>query len=185
MRSLKRGNKHGFREREAHESARAAIAKRDAWADDDRRPRRSDGEKAILQEVARRVGQGKLVVSTVASSERDGLVEVYERAFTDLGVKRIHNLEIATREEATQADKIKEVEGAQGFFFTGGDQLKITSQIGDTPIHEELSSIIARGGIVAGTSAGASAMCETMLVSVSGASRIGSMIRSVCRRVWR
>ena len=127
-----------------------------------------EGEKAILQRVARHVGKGKLVVSTVASYEPDGLFEQYERAFRDLGVGRIEPLEIFSREEAIQPQKVRAVEGAKGFFFTGGDQLKITSQIGDTPIYDELRKIIRRGGIVAGTSAGASAMCDTMLVSGAG-----------------
>ena len=49
-------------------------------------------------------------------------------------------------------------------FFTGGDQLKITSQIGDTPIFERIREIYDCGGVIAGTSAGAAVMCETMLV---------------------
>ena len=43
--------------------------------------------------------------------------------------------------------------------------MKITSQIGDTPIFERLHEIYNEGGVLAGTSAGAAAMCETMLVS--------------------
>jgi len=46
---------------------------------------RSD-DKLILGEVARRVGGGKLVVSTVAMSNPDGLFEQYEKAFRALGV---------------------------------------------------------------------------------------------------
>jgi cyanophycinase len=49
-------------------------------------------------------------------------------------------------------------------FFTGGDQMKITSQIGDTPIFERIREIYDDGGVIAGTSAGAAIMSETMLV---------------------
>lgn len=50
-------------------------------------------------------------------------------------------------------------------FFTGGDQLKITSQLGGTPTFSRIQEIFGAGGVIAGTSAGASAMSETMLVA--------------------
>jgi cyanophycinase len=73
---------------------------------------------------------------------------------------------------------LAKLEGATGVFFTGGDQLKITSQIGDTPVERRIQEIYQAGGIVAGTSAGASAMCETMLVRGSGqeSHRIGDIL---------
>jgi cyanophycinase len=69
------------------------------------------------------------------------------------------------------------LEDAAGIFFTGGDQLRISSQIGDTPIERLVREIHARGGVVAGTSAGASVMSETMLVKGSGSEshRIGDL----------
>jgi cyanophycinase len=60
------------------------------------------------------------------------------------------------------------LEDATGVFFTGGDQLKITSQIGDTPMFSRVQEIFEEGGVIAGTSAGASAMSETMLVANNG-----------------
>jgi cyanophycinase len=60
------------------------------------------------------------------------------------------------------------LEGATGVFFTGGDQLKITSQLGDTPMYSRVQEIYEAGGVIAGTSAGASAMSETMLVANNG-----------------
>jgi cyanophycinase len=122
------------------------------------------GDKQILREVARRVGSGKLVVSTVASSEPEGIFEEYEKVFHDLGVRHLEKLEINHRAEATTEESRKKVAGAAGFFFTGGDQLKITSQIGDTPVYQELRNLHRRGAVIAGTSAGASVVCDTMLV---------------------
>ncbi|HYF02610.1 MAG TPA: cyanophycinase [Patescibacteria group bacterium] len=125
-------------------------------------------EKDILKEVARRVGDGKLVITTVASNEPDGTFEEYSRIFRSLGVKHVYDLDIRTRLEAKQPGKVKILEDANTIFFTGGDQLKITSQIGDTPIFERIHEIYENGGTIAGTSAGASVMCETMLVSGRG-----------------
>ena len=121
--------------------------------------------KIILGEVARRIGVGKLVVTTVAmENNTEELFDQYEKAFRSLGVKHLYNLEITDRGEATLQSKVKILDDAAGVFFTGGDQLKITSQIGDTPIFERIREIYDYGGVIAGTSAGAAVMCETMLV---------------------
>jgi cyanophycinase len=123
-------------------------------------------DKVILGEVARRIGSGKLVVSTVAiPSDPDGLFEEYEKAFRALGVKHLYKLEINDREEATSESKLRILDDATGVFFTGGDQMKITSQIGDTLIFRRLKEIYEEGGLIAGTSAGAAVMSETMLVT--------------------
>jgi cyanophycinase len=121
--------------------------------------------KIILGEVARRIGVGKLVVTTVAmENNTEELFDQYEKAFRSLGVKHLYNLEITDRGEATLQSKVKILDDAAGVFFTGGDQLKITSQIGDTPIFERIREIYDCGGVISGTSAGAAVMCETMLV---------------------
>jgi len=122
-------------------------------------------DKIILGEVAKRVGSGKLVVSTVAMPNGpDGLFEEYEKAFRALGVKHIFNLEIKDREEAKRDSKVRILDDAEAVFFTGGDQVKITSQIGDTPVFNRVHEIYEKGGLIAGTSAGAAVMSETMMV---------------------
>ena len=121
--------------------------------------------KLILSEVAKRVGSGKLVVSTVAMPGRaNDLFEQYEKAFRSLGVKHVYNLDIRDREEARQEGKVRILDGADAVFFTGGDQVRITSQIGDTAIFNRVQEIYENGGVIAGTSAGAAAMSETMMV---------------------
>ena len=122
-------------------------------------------DKIILGEVAKRVGSGKLVVSTVAMpGNTNGLFEEYEQAFRSLGVKHVFKLEIRDREEAKRDSKVRILDDATAVFFTGGDQVKITSQIGDTPVFSRVQEIYENGGLIAGTSAGAAAMSETMLV---------------------
>ena len=122
-------------------------------------------DKIILREVARRVGSGKLVVSTVAmSGGTEDLFAEYEKAFRSVGVKHVFHLNIKDRNEATQDSKVRILDGANAVFFTGGDQMKITSQIGDTLVFRRIQEIYNDGGLIAGTSAGASAVSETMLV---------------------
>jgi cyanophycinase len=124
-----------------------------------------DGEKLILRELARRAGRGKLVVATVASEQPEEYWETYERIFRGLGVPHVFHLDVTSREEAKSERKVRILDDAKVVFFTGGDQLKITSRLGDSPIYSRLCEIyIEEGGTIAGTSAGASMMCETMLV---------------------
>src|SRR4051812_1025906 len=113
------------------------------------------GEGLILREVARHVAEGKLVVSTVASSEPAGLFEEYEAAFRKLGAQRVEKLDVASRADGKKKEVVRVLDDANAIFFTGGDQLKITSQIGDTPVFQRIREIYQRGGVVAGTSAGA------------------------------
>jgi cyanophycinase len=135
------------------------------------------GDRVVLEEVARRVRGGKLVIATVASHEPEGYFEDYRRAFGDLGVGELVELYVRERSETLDAKALETLEGAAGIFFTGGDQLRISSQIGDTPVERRVREIHEQGGVVAGTSAGASAMSEVMLVAgASGEShRIGEL----------
>ena len=124
-------------------------------------------KKLILREVARRVGRRKLVVTTVASREPDGTFEEYRDIFRGFGIE-CAELEIRARGDALEPENIDVINDATALFFTGGDQLKITSQIGDTPIFSRLREIYEQGGLIAGTSAGASVVCETMLIGGPG-----------------
>jgi cyanophycinase len=123
-----------------------------------------DGDKLILKEVADRVRDGKLVIATVASHQPEGYFEEYKKAFHDLDVGELVELYVEDRTEASDRDKLSVLDDAAGVFFSGGDQLRITSQIGDSAIEQKVRKLYERGGLIAGTSAGASVMSETMLV---------------------
>ena len=141
---------------------------------EDRDPK---GSRKILREVARRIHGGKLVLATVASHKPEGYFEDYNNAFADLDIGELVELYVEDRTEAGDREKLSVMDDAAGIFFSGGDQLRITSQIGDTGIEAKVRSLFERGGLVAGTSAGAAAMSETMLVKgTSGEShRIGDL----------
>ncbi len=123
------------------------------------------GDCLILRAVAAHADRGALVVVTAASNLPDELWGEYEPVFRDLGVHDVRHLHVDTREEAHDAERLGVLDDAAVVFFTGGNQLKLTSQLGDTPIYERVRAIYEGGGCVAGTSAGASVVCETMLVT--------------------
>lgn len=121
------------------------------------------GELKILSEVASRVQGGILAVSGVASDDPIPLYEEYERVFGALGIRTVR-VDIRQRSDAAGDDITRSLEGVSGFFFTGGDQLRLTSRIGGTPVVDMMWQVYEAGGLVGGTSAGATAMCSTMLV---------------------
>lgn len=136
-----------------------------------------DGERVILKEVASHIRDGKLVLATIASHEPDGYLEKYQVTFAELGVPHVTELYVDGRAEAGRDETLEMLKDVNAIFFSGGDQLRITSQIGDTRIYERVHEIYRSGGLVAGTSAGASAMSETMLVRGRSAAsfRIGDL----------
>lgn len=122
------------------------------------------GARMILTEVARRAGDGTFVVATLASEEPERQWDRYRQVFSDLGIKRIEHLAISGR-EAVLDGSVAVLDEATAIFFTGGDQVKIAAKLGGTALFARLRERFAQGATIAGTSAGASAMGESMLVS--------------------
>jgi cyanophycinase len=131
--------------------------------------RSKDGDRRILKEVARRAGRNQaLVILTVASASHPEVGDEYVDIFSDLGVRNARVLPLRSREEASNPDVVKQLADAAVVFFTGGDQLRITSQLGDTPTYTSLHELYSHGATIAGTSAGAAVMSQTMLVGGRG-----------------
>jgi len=129
---------------------------------------RKGDELTVLQEVASRAGNGKLVVATIATAEPQETWTEYREIFKKLGVKKVEWLDVRVREEGFKEEVVRILDEATVVFFTGGDQLKITSQLGDSYVYRRIEEIYEQGGTIAGTSAGASVMSETMLISGNG-----------------
>ena len=124
-------------------------------------------DQVILKEVARHAtgGQGKLVIATVATQLPEEVAQEYVEVFEKLGVKKIDHFDIRTRQDAYLDANAEILKDASVVFFTGGDQLRITSQLGDSPLYTLISDLYERGATIAGTSAGASVMSETMMIT--------------------
>lgn len=136
-----------------------------------------EGDREILKAFAERAGPGRIVIATVASHEPEGYFDAYKEAFGALGVTDLVELYVEERSDSGTKKALETLEGAVGVFFSGGDQLRISSQIGDTEVEKRIVELHRQGAVLAGTSAGASVMSETMLVKgPSGESyRIGEL----------
>ena len=123
-------------------------------------------ECTILKKVVEIAGGGqcRLVVLTTATQLPHEVGLQYKEVFTRLGVQDITVLNIENREDANQKSNAEIIEKATALFFTGGDQLRITSILGGTIVNQALHNAYQQGVLIVGTSAGASVMSGTMIV---------------------
>jgi cyanophycinase len=103
------------------------------------------------------------LITTASSMPKETGVS-YIAAFEKISAKNVKLMDIRTREQTGNPEYVERLKNADVIFFTGGDQLRITSTLGGTPILETIKSrYFNEKCIIAGTSAGASAMSETMI----------------------
>ncbi|MDK2934317.1 MAG: cyanophycinase [Clostridiales bacterium] len=120
----------------------------------------------ILRKVVEIAGgeQAHLVVLTTATQLPQEVGQQYKKVFTQLGVKNVTVLNVDSREDANNPKNVEHINKATTIFFTGGDQLRITSILGGTLVNQVLHDAYQRGILIVGTSAGASVMSSTMIV---------------------
>ncbi|SHK08213.1 cyanophycinase [Anaerobranca californiensis DSM 14826] len=129
-----------------------------------------EGECIILKEFVKLAGgkDGKIVIMPTATEEPEKMGEQYINIFKKIGVAEVEIIKIDSRKDAFCARVQKIIEEATGIFFTGGDQLRITSILGGTPVNHSLQKAYKNGIVIAGTSAGAAAMSATMIIGGNG-----------------
>ncbi len=87
----------------------------------------------------------------------------YIEPFQKLGCSRVRVMDLGTRDAANDPALVKRIVDADVVFFTGGDQLRLTNFLGGSRVLATLKGHYQRGGVVAGTSAGAAAMSGAMI----------------------
>ena len=87
----------------------------------------------------------------------------YERLFDSLGAADATALPWSERRETDREDWLKKLDEATGVFLTGGNQLRISTVLGGTPVAKAIRRANARGVAVGGTSAGAAILSEHMI----------------------
>ncbi len=115
-------------------------------------------DPAILQRFLRLAGgpQSPIVVIPTA-----GGAETYDqsypglRPFRDAGATDLTVLHTTDREEADSAAFVEPLRRARGVWFPGGRQWRLADAYLDTRVHEALRDVLRRGGVVGGSSAGA------------------------------
>ena len=123
-------------------------------------------ELGILRRIVEEAGGkgARIEVITTASTIPYEVGENYLDAFGKIGCTDIGVIHIRNREDAQREEYIQRVTNCAGVMFSGGNQLRLTAIFGGTQF---LSVIKKRyrdeNFVVAGTSAGAMAMSNTMI----------------------
>ena len=103
-------------------------------------------------------------IITTASKIPKEVGPEYAKALEYLGAKKVSVLHIEKREQASDPGIVERIRKADVVMFTGGDQLRLTSILGGTEIHDLLlEKYRTEDFIYAGTSAGAAAASNSMI----------------------
>lgn len=133
--------------------------------------------KLFLQLVERVEANSPLrdiALVSAATRHPEILTADYVRILTRIGVPRskIHVPLIRDYEEARQQSICDLLANCAGIFITGGDQYILTQVINRTPAEEAIMQAYGKGAVIAGTSAGATAMGRLMIVAGGGSGEL-------------
>lgn len=120
----------------------------------------------------------RIEVVTTATSIPDELYQAYQHGFMLLGCDNVGHLDIRTRKQANSQETLRRLRNADAVMFTGGDQLRLMTAFSNSEalklmthryLHEEKF-------LIAGTSAGAMALCQIM---IEGSTEVKPLIKGI------
>ena len=138
-----------------------------------------ENDRRILERFVR-VSGGKaadiVVIPTASRVHETG--SRYQQLFQELGARRVTVMDFDTRRDCREPRRLERIAQATGVFFTGGNQLRLTTLLGGTPVAKLIRTRNARGVTVGGTSAGASILAEHMIAAGDeGSAMIAGSVR--------
>jgi cyanophycinase len=118
----------------------------------------------ILRRFVELCGGGEARISVIpTATESDGTGDRYVRIFRRMKVGDVVCLNIKERDDCYRDDYSSRVEESSGVFLSGGNQLRLSTILGGTPVARAIRRLNADGLHVAGTSAGAAIIPEHMI----------------------
>lgn len=116
------------------------------------------GDTSIMKEFRKLAGgdSAKIVVIPTAFVRNNKIdTMLLKRNFKEYGIPNFTILHTSDSIEANTDDFVKPIKEATGVYFTGGRHWRIADSYLNTKVHEELLKLLDRGGVIAGSSAGA------------------------------
>ncbi|WP_422081028.1 cyanophycinase [Ulvibacterium sp.] len=116
------------------------------------------GHTSIMKKFRKLAGgdSAKIVViptAFVRNNEIDTML--LKRNFKEYGIPNFTILHTSDSTEANTDEFVKPIKEAGGIYFTGGRHWRIADSYLNTKVHKELLKLLDRGGVIAGSSAGA------------------------------
>jgi cyanophycinase len=130
---------------------------------------------AVLDRFVELAGgpKARIVVIPTASAVADtaNMAKALEpwKKRTIASVELLHTRD---REKANDSSFSKPIKEATGVWFGGGEQSRITAAYLNTAVERELKSLLERGGVIGGTSAGAAIMSQVMIAGGNPEARV-------------
>lgn len=124
--------------------------------------------KDVLSRIIAETGKTDphICLITLATGLPKKVAKIYEKAFKELNVSTVSAIHYTTRNDADTETNLKTVKTCDLVMFSGGKQTKISDLISNTQILALIKQRYMEEAnfVVAGTSAGATAMSSTMIV---------------------
>ena len=114
-----------------------------------------------------------LVVPTAQADADTPKVERLIELWRPQPVASVAIFHTRSREKADDPEFIRPLREATGVWFTGGFQAAISDAYLGTAVERELKVLLARGGVIGGTSAGAAVMGRVMIKGGKTEARVG------------
>jgi cyanophycinase len=128
-----------------------------------------EGDKRVLRRFFGLCGgEGASIAVIPTASRLNDTGERYEQLFCGMGAAKVDVLDFDTRRDARERNRVALIEQASGIFITGGNQLRLSTMLGGTPVAQAIRARNAQGIPVGGTSAGAGILSEHMIASGGG-----------------
>ncbi len=96
-----------------------------------------------------------VIIPTAGGAEHYGQNWRGLRQFQESGFKNLTLLHSYDRSKSNSEEFIQPLKEARAVFFTGGRQWRLADAYLNTQVHQELFSLLERGGVIGGSSAGA------------------------------
>ena len=107
--------------------------------------------------------EARIVSFYTASSDNPTLSRNWRRRWESVGARNVKALHASDLTEANSAEFIKEIDAASGVWFGGGRQWRLVDRYLGTETEAAIRRVLERGGVVGGSSAGASILGEYMV----------------------
>jgi cyanophycinase len=105
----------------------------------------------------------RIAVIPAASMQAARAGELYHTLFQDLGAAHVEVLHVDSRQDAQDPARVALLDQVSAIFLSGGSQLRLATLLGGTKFGDAIRRRHGEGMLIAGTSAGASILCQHMI----------------------
>ncbi len=117
----------------------------------------------VLQRFVAEAHGGPILVVPTAESDFPTSPDSTLNLFGKYGAREVRTLHARTAADAESESFIEAIDAAGGIWFNGGRQWRLVDRYANTRAHEAMRRLLARGGVIGGSSAGAT-ICGDYLV---------------------